>query len=122
MRPSVLDAVVDICARYILLLADKTAFHALSNHNDICPSITDVRMAMQDCNALRPQKSGMEEDFEGVEDMRGVEAFIEWARGPENKEIRRIAGMASEPGAVIDMDALGPKEDYLAGMLNSSSR
>ena len=72
-------------------------------------------MAMQDCSALRPQKSAMEEEWEGREDMRGVEAFIEWATGPENREIRRIAGLAREAGPALEVDALDPKEDYLTG-------
>ncbi len=118
MRPSVLDAVVDICARYMLLLADRTAANALNNHNELCPDIMDLRMALQDCNALRPQKSAMEEEWEGREDIRGVEAFIEWATGPENREIRRIAGLARETGPALDVDALDPKEDYLTGKRN----
>ncbi|KAI9722736.1 MAG: hypothetical protein M1812_001667 [Candelaria pacifica] len=122
MRPSVLDAVVDICARYMLLLADKTAAHTLNNHNDTCPDIMDLRMAMQDCGALDPQKSAMEEEWEGREDMRGVEAFIEWAKGPENKEIRRIAGLAKEAGAAIEVDALVPKEDYLTVLKKKHSK
>ncbi|KAI9702022.1 MAG: hypothetical protein M1836_001366 [Candelina mexicana] len=122
MRPSVLDAVVDICARYMLLLADKTAAHALNNHNDLRPEIIDLRMAMQDCSALVPQKSAMEEEWERMEDMRGVEAFIEWARGPENKEIRRTAGLAKEAGTATDVNAPGPKEDYLTVLKKKHSK
>ena len=29
------------------------------------------------------------------EDLRGIEAFLQWCRGPQNAEIRRVAGMVS---------------------------
>lgn len=48
----------------------------------------------------------MEEQVRGVEDMRGIEAFISWCTGPNALEIRRIAGMAPEPvTATIDLSA-----------------
>ena len=114
-RPAVLDTIVDLAARYLTLLATKTASHALTNHNDLAPTITDVRMALQDVGALWPQNSMMEEQCRGEEDTRGVDAFIEWMKGEGNHEIRRIAGLAQVPGEVIDLDAVGEKEDFLTG-------
>lgn len=114
-RSAVLDTVVDLAARYLTLLATKTASYALANHNDFTPTITDVRMALQDVGALWPQTTMMEEQCLDEEDTRGVDAFIEWMKGEENSEIRRIAGLAPAPGEVIDLDTTGEREDFLAG-------
>lgn len=90
-------------------LARATAVHAALNQDDpelaLEPLIQDVRMAMQDFGALVPEKELAEQDFDGEEDTRGVDAFIAWATGPENKQIRRIALEGVE----------GAQEDYLTG-------
>ena len=122
-------------------------------------TIQDVRMAMMDLGALRPQMSILEErarkpvSIDGVwgdesseqlrkvpyEDMRGTNAFLKWAKGPINQEIRRIAGLATvasniggtaaaagrgvigaapSSGAADAMEvgiALDKNEDYLTG-------
>jgi len=100
----VLDTLTDLAARYLYLLAQSTAAHASINHTELEISIQDVRMAMQDCGALAPEKVQEEEDFDGEEDMRGIDAFLEWARGAGNREIRRVALEGGD----------GSKEDYLA--------
>lgn len=108
-RPSVLDTLTDLAARYMLLLAQTTANHAALNHTEpelaLEISISDVRMAMQDCGALAPEKVMEDQEFDGQEDLRGVEAFLAWATGAGNHEIRRIALEGSE----------GAREDYLTG-------
>merc|ERR1712098_743797 len=43
-------------------------------------------------------------EWEGIEDTRGVDSFLAWARGPDNREIRRVALEGAE----------GAKDDYLA--------
>ncbi|KAK0729321.1 hypothetical protein B0T21DRAFT_292250 [Apiosordaria backusii] len=68
------------------------------------PSVVDVRMALQEVGALLPEKLQQEQDYLGIEDMRGVEAFIAWAVGPINKEIQRIA-----------LDGNDEAKDYLDG-------
>jgi transcription initiation factor TFIID subunit 3 len=73
------------------VLAQSTATHATINHTELEISIQDVRMAMQDCGALAPEKLLEEQESDGVEDMRGVEDFLAWAMGKPNREIRRIA-------------------------------
>lgn len=103
-RPSVLDTLTDLAARYLLLLATTTASHAANTNTEFEISIEDVRMAMQECGAIAPEKVLEDQMWEGVEDTRGVDAFVAWAKGPVNREIRRIA-----------LEADG--EDYLAGML-----
>lgn len=60
---------------------------------------------MQDCGALAPEKILKEQEFNGEEDVRGVENFIAWAMGSRNREIRRIALEGSD----------GARDDYLTG-------
>jgi transcription initiation factor TFIID subunit 3 len=80
--------------------------HAEINHPiEIETSIQDVRMALQDCGALGPEKCMEDEEFEGEEDMRGVEEFLAWITGMPNEAIRRVA---SEVGDAAN-------EDYLSG-------
>ncbi len=111
-RPSVLDTLTDLAARYMFLLAQTTVDHASLNHNEpelaLEIAIQDVRMAMQDCGALGPEKSLEDQEWEGIEDTRGVDAFLTWARGPANREIKRVALEGAE----------GAKEDYLMGLLS----
>lgn len=115
-RPAVLDTLADITARYLLLLSSSTAEQATINHeDDPVPTIADVRRALQDAGALRPQKSELEEMQEGEEDLRGIEAFTSWFAGPSHREIRRIAGFVPTEGDMVDADSLAT-EDYLTGM------
>lgn len=126
-RNAVLDTVTDLAARYLVLLASATAQHAFNNHNDYVPTIQDVRLALLEVGAFRPQLSVLEERAKGVEeingetvpfeDMRGVDGFVNWARGPANKEIRRIAGLVGEAGAGDGLAVLEEEEDYVTGEL-----
>lgn len=101
-----LDTLTDLAARYISQLASSTAEYAELNHDEHFDiSIEDVRMAMEDCGALIPRLCLEDEDYQKEEDTRGVDGFIEWAKGPANKEIRRIALDGGE----------ADKEDYLTG-------
>jgi transcription initiation factor TFIID subunit 3 len=137
-KPSAVDTMVDLTARYISLLAERTAYNAYSNHNDSTPNITDVRMAMQDCGLLVPTMTAGEEEWKQIlrkpldfynaetgardmeeqrrdaEDTADVREFIEWVRGDHNKEIRRIAGtlkpVATNPIEQLDQLEM---EDYL---------
>lgn len=86
----------------MFLLAQSTANHAAINNDELEASIQDVRMAMQDCGAIAPEKIEEDEDFDGEEDMRGVENFLAWTTGKVNKEIRRVA-----------LEGGDGKEDYL---------
>jgi transcription initiation factor TFIID subunit 3 len=105
-RPSVLDAFTDIAGRYMFALASAAARYAEVNHDEIELGIQDIRMAMQQCGAIAPEKVMEEQLYDDIEDVRGVNAFIEWAMGPANKEIRRIALEGGEEG----------KEDYLIAL------
>jgi transcription initiation factor TFIID subunit 3 len=108
-RPSVLDTVTDLAARYLITLAESAAYHADLNEHDTEIDIQDVRMAMQDCGLFVAEKMMVDQDFEGEEDTRGVDQFVKWALGKKNREIRRIA---MENGD-------GTKEDYLTGLSSS---
>jgi len=109
-RSSILDFVTDLAAKYMLLLAQKTLTHSILNDGELEISIQDVRMAMQDMGALAPERLLEDQEFDGEEDTRGMDAFITWAMGKENGEIRRIALEEGE----------GVKEDYLTGSCYAS--
>ena len=139
--PSAVDTIVDLTARYLSLLAERTAYNAFSNHNDLTPDVSDVRMAMQDCALLVPTMTAGEELWKEIlrkpldeyneetgareneaarrdaEDTADVTEFIEWVKGDQNKEIRRIAGIykpvATNPTEQLDQEEM---EDYLNSM------
>lgn len=114
-RPSVLDALTDLTARYLIILAQSTVRHASLNHSEpelaLEVSVQDVRMAMQDCGVLGPEMMMEEQEFDGMEDTRGVDEFISWAMGPKAQEIQRIAFEGN--GEV--------KEDYLTVLKKKQS-
>ncbi|RFU29193.1 hypothetical protein B7463_g7124, partial [Scytalidium lignicola] len=107
-KPSVLDTLTDLAARYLLLLAQSTAAHASINHTELGITVQDVRMAMQDCGMLLPEKVLEEQEFDEEEDVRGVEEFLAWCTGHRSVEIRRVA-----------ME--GGKEDYLSALKKKQS-
>ena len=118
IRPSVLDTLVDLTARYLLLLASTTASCASTNNTLFEPQLQDVRMAMQQCAVFRPQMNVAEEAWLGREDMRGLDAFLDWVTGEGNREIRRVAGMhvLGEAGTeAVEVEKLGVGEDFLTG-------
>lgn len=125
-KPAVVETVTDLAARYLLLLSETVAQNAFNTHNDFYPTIQDVRLALSEVGALYPQMSTAEEvmkddiEIEGekvpFEDLRGVEAFVGWAQGPTNKEIRRIAGFGGDEINVEQIAAgTDTQEDYLTG-------
>lgn len=125
-RLAVVDTMTDLAARYLLLLASSTAQNALNSHNYEIPTIQDVRTAMTQAGAFVPQMSVVEEGLKGdvevdgvmvpFEDLRGVERFVNWAHGPVNKEIRRIAGFGDDAINLEEITAgLDDQEDYLTG-------
>lgn len=146
-KPSVVDTVVDLTARYLMLLASHTAYNAYSNHNDLEPDVTDVRMAMQDCGLLVPTLTAGEELWKEIlrkpleeyddagaraeeerrrdrQDTADVTAFIDWVTGKQNEEIMRIAGTLKKkaaPGAsATEQEERDQQEmeDYLTCTLN----
>ena len=119
-RSAALDTLVDIASRYLILLASTTSSYTLLTNNYSIPTVTDLRMALQDVGALGPQIGNMEEQCRSEEDMRGVEVFVAWLGGDTNKEIRRIAGLDNVGGEVVEVENVVEREDYLTGMPSSS--
>jgi transcription initiation factor TFIID subunit 3 len=139
-RPSVVDTFTDLTAKYLMLLASRTATRALENHNDATPDITDIRLALADCGLLSPSSTATEEvwrelmrkPLSEVPDRSGLRAmeaasrdaedtaeiidFFQWFEGSLHKEILRIAGLQQEeqlPGEAQDTLEI---EDYLTGI------
>lgn len=105
-RPAVLDSVTDLAARYLSLLCESTARHAVHNHGDGADfDVMDVRLALQDAGALLPQRSYTEEEWKGEEDLRGVEEFVKWFAGQRMKEMMAVGAGDGETDAT----------DYLNG-------
>lgn len=133
-RPSVLDTLTDLTARYLLLLGSSTAEHANNSHpGDPIPTIEDVRLALQDAGAIPRTSSRIpsEEDLlqwqkngeEGRDEFYGLESFLSWFEGPVNREIRRIAGFVpSEGEVVVDAEAAELQEDYLSALKKKHSK
>ncbi|KAL8913666.1 MAG: hypothetical protein Q9172_007236 [Xanthocarpia lactea] len=115
-KPAVLDTLVDLTARYLILLASNAATHAQENHNDLVLTVTDVRMALQDVGALWPQKSAMEENLLDEEDMRGVDNFVKWMMGADNREIRRVAGLIENEDSIPGIEVPAGKDDFLTAL------
>ncbi|OAP63966.1 hypothetical protein AYL99_03193 [Fonsecaea erecta] len=132
-RPVVIDTVTDLAARYLLLLASSTAQNAFNTHNTFVPTVQDVRLALAQAGALVPQMNTVEESLKGdveivegvwvpFEDLRGVEAFVNWAHGPINKEIRRIAGFGDDANVEEIAAVLDEQEDYVSALKKRHSK
>ncbi|KAG5913457.1 hypothetical protein E4U42_001145, partial [Claviceps africana] len=88
-RPSVVDSLTDIAARYLSALCLSTASHAIHNHGDAGDyTVVDVRMALQDVGALQPQRmaSGLD-GGEDKDDGRAVDEFVAWFSGQRMREL-----------------------------------
>lgn len=113
-KPSVVDALTDMAAKYMMTMATRTVNYAMTVDSTTQVDVKHVRMAMQDLGALIPTMM-IEDEFElpEGEDIRGVESFVEWAMGKENKEIRRVAleGGGEGGGGVDFLTALMRKHD-----------
>ncbi|KAJ5091133.1 hypothetical protein NUU61_006003 [Penicillium alfredii] len=121
-RPSVLESLSDLTARYLMILASSTAAHAANSHaEDPSPVLEDVYQALQDAGAIRPQLREWEEEWAGEEDLRGLESVLGWITGPAHREIRRIAGFVPSEGDMVDPDAI-EKEDYLTALKKKHSK
>ena len=114
-RPAAVDTLVDLAARYLVLLARKTAQHAWQNHNSATPEVGDVRAALQDVGALWPELGDMEEQLLYDDDLRGLHRFLSWFNGDANREILRIGGLRPDRGEAPDAETGVEREDFLAG-------
>lgn len=145
-RPSVIDSLTDICARYLMLLASRTAARASENHSDMIPDITDIRMAMGDSGLLTPTITASEEAWRELlrkplheipernglrdmetsrrdeEDTNEVEAFIAWFHGDIHRNIKRIAGMGHEHKEADAQTGEATETDYLTALKKKHSK
>ena len=144
-KPSVLDTVINLAERYLILLASTTAKQALNSHNDPVPTLTDVRMAMQDCGVLTPLESSAEEEWTELirrpiedlghiekggrqrmqaekrkreeEDVGDMRKFLRWFNEDQYQEIKRVAGMAPDAGAAVGVGGgVVHAEDFLSAL------
>ncbi|KAF4122442.1 hypothetical protein GMORB2_7434 [Geosmithia morbida] len=106
--PAVLDAVTDLAARYLTMLCEKTASHALHNHDGEAGDYTvaEVRMALEEAGALLPARLEVEQQWRGEEDTRGVDEFVAWFSGPRMKEIAEFAHGDGENDGMDYLNAL----------------
>lgn len=90
-KPSVVDSLTDIAGRYLAVLCEKTASHAIHNKGDAGDyTIVDVRLALQEVGALLPEKTATEQSWLGEEDTTGVDEFIEWFSGQRMTELMEM--------------------------------
>ncbi|KAM7202421.1 hypothetical protein V8F33_002829 [Rhypophila sp. PSN 637] len=91
-KPSVLDSMTDLAARYLYHLCELTARYTEHNSSEnMTPTVVDIRMALQHAGALLPERPEVEQVFWDEEDVRGMDEFQSWAASGVNKEIKRIA-------------------------------
>ena len=149
-KPSVIDTLTEVVANYLILLSSRTLAHALSNHGDSEPTITDARMAMVDCGLLAPTQTSSEEVWRELlrvpisqvnesnglrtkerarrdkEDTEGIHEFLDWISGSAIKETKRVAGFTGDEvlGAAAPelLDLNENKEDYLTVMKKKHSK
>jgi len=116
-KPAVLDTITDILARYLILLGTTTRDIAESSGRSQA-ELADVRCALEDVGALRPLNIYGDP---GDDDDRAVLQLVEWFRGPQAAEMRRVAGFAANgggggrEGAVVKVDGGGGAGGRLDG-------
>lgn len=115
------DALTELAGSYISAIAQQTAHRAaLNNELSLSPTIVDVRMGLEDCGALCPQRDFSVQELRGEEDTRGVDEFIRWAKGRKNQRIRKVAGLHRPVVVGEEGEAEEEREtDYLSGRLMS---
>ncbi|KAI1093573.1 hypothetical protein F5B19DRAFT_491416 [Rostrohypoxylon terebratum] len=125
--PATVDAFTSLVARYMMTVSRRVAKVASArdeNGVSCVPDITDVRMALEDCGAFKPNKEFTEQVYYGKEDTRGVDNFIQWAMGPKNMRIRKVAGLDKPTAGEAEIE--GAEEfretDYLSSLKRKHNR
>ncbi|KOS16938.1 Transcription initiation factor TFIID subunit 3 [Escovopsis weberi] len=86
-RPSVLDSLTDLAARYLLLLCEKTAGNALNNHGDPGDfDVVDIRLALQEVGALPPEKVSLGKPSRKFQEQRSGSEGQDEEDGEEEEE------------------------------------
>ncbi|KAI0842986.1 hypothetical protein F5Y06DRAFT_256601 [Hypoxylon sp. FL0890] len=116
--PATVDAITELAGNYLTIIARQTAVHASIN-NEVgapgIPDVVDVRMALEDCGALWPERDFTSQQFKG-EDTRGVDEFIRWATGKKNQRIRKVAGLDKPIAGEVEGVDEPPPTDYLSAL------
>jgi transcription initiation factor TFIID subunit 3 len=144
-RPSVVDTLTDIAAKYVMLLATRSLEHAQTCHDDTQPDITDIRMAMTDCGILQPSTTATEdvwtellrkpidelpdrnqlrrreEEVRDEQDTEDITTFVNWFKSNACREITRVAGLLPEEDALDEGERTKP-QDYLATLKKKHSK
>ncbi|KIW07530.1 uncharacterized protein PV09_01492 [Verruconis gallopava] len=144
-KPSVVDTLTDIAAKYLVLLATRALMHAHTSHIDAEPDITDVRMAMVDCGILQPTTTSTEEVWTELlrrpikdipdrndlkrrevakrndDDTEDVAAFAKWFRSKGYRDIARVAGLLPDEQQDVG-EAQKKPEDYLTLLKKKHSK
>ncbi|KAK6532898.1 hypothetical protein TWF281_007069 [Arthrobotrys megalospora] len=105
-RPSVLDSLTDMTARYLTLLG-TTARAVSESSNRTTTELTDVLCAMEHLGLLRP----LTLYHPDLDDTRAIDGFISWAKSPEVEELRKLAGVVTvevDENAEEDVNAVVP--------------
>ncbi|KAF3110243.1 hypothetical protein TWF594_008264 [Orbilia oligospora] len=89
-RPSVLDSLTDMTARYLTLLG-TTARSISESSNREESDVPDVLCAIEHVGLLRPLTLYNAD----LDDTRAIDNFITWAKSPEIEELRKIAGVVT---------------------------
>ncbi|KAM4059629.1 bromodomain associated domain-containing protein [Hirsutella rhossiliensis] len=109
-KGAVLDSLTDLAARYLSVLCERTAAHAIHNHGDAGDyGVVDIRLALQDAGALLPERAATEQAWRGDEDLRGIDDFLKWFSGPRMKELMDMGRGDGEIDATDYLSALKKK-------------
>ncbi|KAI0013432.1 hypothetical protein F4779DRAFT_613581 [Xylariaceae sp. FL0662B] len=113
--PGTVDALTELAGNYLGMIARQTALHAASNNMvTLAPDLVDVRLALEDCGALWPERELVSQELSGEEDTRGVEEFVRWATGKKNQRIRKVAALDKPSAGTAEEGVEEVREtDYL---------
>lgn len=102
----------DILARYLLLLGSTTRDIAESSGR-LNAELDDVRLALEHVGLVRPlnvYSDGRDEDT------RGVDGLVEWFRGGQAAELRRVAGYGGGKEVGVLEGAGVKNEEWVAAL------
>ncbi|KAK6505612.1 hypothetical protein TWF481_007505 [Arthrobotrys musiformis] len=119
-RPSVLDSLTDMTARYLTLLG-STARSISESSNRPESELPDILCAMEHVGLLRPLTLFNAD----LDDTRAIDNFISWAKSPEIEELRKLAGVITvevddQKERDEDVNAVVPDTTPNAGGVNGA--
>lgn len=117
-RPSLIELIADIIARYLTTLGKKSMEFASLRNRQVA-ELPDVRAALE-CLDLLPTDI-FSSDLERLEGTATIDEFLKWSQGNKAQELRRVAGMEGHElfGLSEGSDHLLPSQgsrDWFASM------